>query len=223
CRISHSRSLSSDVRSHRSERRGGSQLLSAPWQREPRRCRGCARGAPPRGAGATVKRSGARRLPALLGAVLRELRRAGNTSAGAGGSLYILLIIIFCGCRAGALIPAETRSRKLESKHDPSHLYTERDCGPGGPAQAAEQGGPAAGQRRGARRERRPALGNRKGPSGCGSASAALPPGDCGQRATAVDGKLSCSCTMACTALKTCHAVRAILQLFGSICIALLQ
>uniref|UniRef100_A0A8C3EJ55 Uncharacterized protein n=1 Tax=Corvus moneduloides TaxID=1196302 RepID=A0A8C3EJ55_CORMO len=90
-------------------------------------------------------RSGARRLPALLGAVLRELRRAGNTSAGAGGSLYILLIIIFCGCRAGALIPAETRSRKLESKHDPSHLYTERDCGPGGPAQAAEQGGPAAG------------------------------------------------------------------------------
>ncbi|NWW07669.1 KCNE5 protein, partial [Oreocharis arfaki] len=100
--------------------------------------------------------SEARRLPALLGAVLRELRRAGNTSAappgigsgaGADGSLYILLIMIFYGCLAGALILAYTRSRKLESKHDPYHLYIERDWGPGGPAQAAEEGGPAEGQR----------------------------------------------------------------------------
>ncbi|NWW21277.1 KCNE5 protein, partial [Falcunculus frontatus] len=100
--------------------------------------------------------SEARRLPALLGAVLRELRRAGNSSAarpgpgssaGADGSLYILLIMIFYGCLAGALILAYTRSRKLESKHDPYHLYIERDWGPGGPVQAAEEGGPAEGQR----------------------------------------------------------------------------
>ncbi|NXE91250.1 KCNE5 protein, partial [Menura novaehollandiae] len=98
--------------------------------------------------------SEARRLPALLGAVLRELRRGSNTSAappgpgsGADGSLYILLIMIFYGCLAGGLILAYTRSRKLESKHDPYHLYIERDWGPGGPGQAAEEGGPAEGQR----------------------------------------------------------------------------
>ncbi|NXW00463.1 KCNE5 protein, partial [Fregetta grallaria] len=93
-----------------------------------------------------------RRLQALLGALLRELRGGGNTSAavaGPGGdaSLYILLIMIFYGCLAGALILAYTRSRKLESKHDPYHLYIERDWGHGGPGQLAEEGGPAEGQR----------------------------------------------------------------------------
>ncbi|KAK4810194.1 hypothetical protein QYF61_010967 [Mycteria americana] len=104
-----------------------------------------------------------RRLQALLSALLRDLRRGGNASApaaaaagaraGAGGdaSLYILLIMIFYGCLAGGLILAYTRSRKLESKHDPYHLYIERDWGRGGggggPGQAAEEGGPAEGQR----------------------------------------------------------------------------
>ncbi|XP_042732718.1 potassium voltage-gated channel subfamily E regulatory beta subunit 5 [Lagopus leucura] len=98
--------------------------------------------------------SEARRLQALLGAVLRELRRGANASAaaaepGAGGdaSLYILLIMIFYGCLAGGLILAYTRSRKLESKHDPYHLYIERDWGRGGPGQAAEEGGPAEEER----------------------------------------------------------------------------
>ncbi|NXH21373.1 KCNE5 protein, partial [Bucco capensis] len=83
-----------------------------------------------------------RRLQALLSALLRELRRSGNastagTGTGAGSapggdaSLYILLIMIFYGCLAGALILAYTRSRKLESKHDPYHLYIERDWGRG--------------------------------------------------------------------------------------------
>ncbi|NXS55341.1 KCNE5 protein, partial [Brachypteracias leptosomus] len=98
-----------------------------------------------------------RRLQALLGALLRELRRGANASApgtgagtGPGGdaSLYILLIMIFYGCLAGGLILAYTRSRKLESKHDPYHLYIERDWGPGpGPGQPPEEGGPAEGQR----------------------------------------------------------------------------
>ncbi|NXL58937.1 KCNE5 protein, partial [Chordeiles acutipennis] len=87
-----------------------------------------------------------RRLQALLRELLQELRRGGNTSApappaagsgtrsGPGGdaSLYILLIMIFYGCLAGGLILAYTRSRKLESKHDPYHLYIERDWGRGG-------------------------------------------------------------------------------------------
>ncbi|XP_061301696.1 potassium voltage-gated channel subfamily E regulatory beta subunit 5 [Pezoporus flaviventris] len=98
-----------------------------------------------------------RRLQALLSALLRELRRGGNASAagagpgagpdaGAGGdaSLYILLIMIFYGCLAGGLILAYTRSRKLESKHDPYHLYIERDWGRAGPG---EEGCPAEGQR----------------------------------------------------------------------------
>ncbi|XP_075292027.1 potassium voltage-gated channel subfamily E regulatory beta subunit 5 [Opisthocomus hoazin] len=100
-----------------------------------------------------------RRLPALLGALLRELRRGGNASAdalappaagsgpGADGSLYILLIMVFYGCLAGGLILAYTRSRKLESKHDPYHLYIERDWGRGGAGQPGEQGGPGEGQR----------------------------------------------------------------------------
>ncbi|KAM6056793.1 potassium voltage-gated channel subfamily E regulatory beta subunit 5 [Theristicus caerulescens] len=90
------------------------------------------------------------RLQALLGALLRELRRGRNASAagaGADASLYILLIMIFYGCLAGGLILAYTRSRKLESKHDPYHLYIERDWGRGGPEQPAEEGGPAEGQR----------------------------------------------------------------------------
>lgn len=97
--------------------------------------------------------SEARRLQALLGSLLRELRRGTNGSAEAGqgpggdASLYILLIMVFYGCLAGALILAYTRSRKLESKHDPYHLYIERDWGRGGPGQPAEEGGPAEEQR----------------------------------------------------------------------------
>uniref|UniRef100_A0A8B9CE86 Potassium voltage-gated channel subfamily E regulatory subunit 5 n=1 Tax=Anser brachyrhynchus TaxID=132585 RepID=A0A8B9CE86_9AVES len=97
--------------------------------------------------------SEARRLQALLGSLLRELRRGTNGSAVAGegpggdASLYILLIMVFYGCLAGALILAYTRSRKLESKHDPYHLYIERDWGRGGPGQPAEEGGPAEEQR----------------------------------------------------------------------------
>ncbi|XP_069667084.1 potassium voltage-gated channel subfamily E regulatory beta subunit 5 [Haliaeetus albicilla] len=110
--------------------------------------------------------SEARRLQALLGALLRDLRRGGSgngsaegsgfesrsrSGSGPGGdaSLYILLIMIFYGCLAGGLILAYTRSRKLESKHDPYHLYIERDWGRGGggPGQPAEEGGPAEGQR----------------------------------------------------------------------------
>ncbi|XP_032852025.2 potassium voltage-gated channel subfamily E regulatory beta subunit 5 [Tyto alba] len=99
--------------------------------------------------------SEARRLQPLLAALLREFRRGGNgsaTAAAAGGgsgpggdaSLYILLIMIFYGCLAGGLILAYTRSRKLESKHDPYHLYIERDWDRGAPGQ---EGGPAEGQR----------------------------------------------------------------------------
>ncbi|XP_037264413.1 potassium voltage-gated channel subfamily E regulatory beta subunit 5 [Falco biarmicus] len=103
----------------------------------------------PRGS-AAMNCSEPRRLPALLSALLRDLRGSGrNASAGAGGdaSLYILLIMVFYGCLAGGLILAYTRSRKLESKHDPYHLYIQRDWGRGGPGQPAEGGGPAAGQR----------------------------------------------------------------------------
>lgn len=72
--------------------------------------------------------------------------------AGAGEDdayLYILLIMIFYGCLAGGLILAYTRSRKLESKHDPYHLYIERDWagggGGGGWAGASpDEGAPAA-------------------------------------------------------------------------------
>ncbi|NXY70331.1 KCNE5 protein, partial [Glareola pratincola] len=96
---------------------------------------------------------GAGRLRALLGALLQELGGGNGSAAGAGpsaggdGSLYILLIMVFYGCLAGGLILAYTRSRKLESKHDPYHLYIERDWGRGRPGQAAEEGGPAEGQR----------------------------------------------------------------------------
>ncbi|XP_054851775.1 potassium voltage-gated channel subfamily E regulatory beta subunit 5 [Eublepharis macularius] len=89
--------------------------------------------------------SESRRLQRLLGRLWRELRGGpapsnGSSLAleppGAGAPakraeddayLYILLIMIFYGCLAGGLILAYTRSRKLESKHDPYHLYIERD------------------------------------------------------------------------------------------------
>ncbi|KAH1165154.1 hypothetical protein KIL84_022713 [Mauremys mutica] len=78
--------------------------------------------------------SEALRLRALLSHLLRHLPGGANASRGAaaapGGDdayLYILLIMIFYGCLAGGLILAYTRSRKLESKHDPFHLYIERD------------------------------------------------------------------------------------------------
>ncbi|KAM4661377.1 potassium voltage-gated channel subfamily E regulatory beta subunit 5 [Amazona ochrocephala] len=92
-----------------------------------------------------------RRLQALLSALLRELRRGSNASAagaGPGGdaSLYILLIMVFYGCLAGGLILAYTRSRKLESKHDPYHLYIERDWGRAGTGGPGEEGSPAEGQ-----------------------------------------------------------------------------
>ncbi|XP_067405814.1 potassium voltage-gated channel subfamily E regulatory beta subunit 5 [Emydura macquarii macquarii] len=71
------------------------------------------------------------RLRPLLSHLLRQLPGGANASRGAGPGddayLYILLIMIFYGCLAGGLILAYTRSRKLESKHDPYHLYIERD------------------------------------------------------------------------------------------------
>uniref|UniRef100_A0A8B9GFN5 Potassium voltage-gated channel subfamily E regulatory subunit 5 n=1 Tax=Amazona collaria TaxID=241587 RepID=A0A8B9GFN5_9PSIT len=98
-----------------------------------------------------------RRLQALLSALLRELRRGGNASAAGAGpgagagprgdaSLYILLIMVFYGCLAGGLILAYTRSRKLESKHDPYRLYIERDWGRAGTGGPGEEGSPAEGQ-----------------------------------------------------------------------------
>ncbi|KAM3827441.1 potassium voltage-gated channel subfamily E regulatory beta subunit 5 [Vipera latastei] len=94
--------------------------------------------------------SESRRLQRLLGRLWQELRGGGGggpvpsaSAASASSSsssrpaarppgeddayLYILLIMIFYGCLAGGLILAYTRSRKLESKHDPYHLYIESD------------------------------------------------------------------------------------------------
>ncbi|XP_077164555.1 potassium voltage-gated channel subfamily E regulatory beta subunit 5 [Paroedura picta] len=96
--------------------------------------------------------SDSRRLQRLLGQLWLELRGGGGGGGGAAlrnvsssalaptaaaaansrrgeddASLYILLIMIFYGCLAGSLILAYTRSRKLETKHDPFHLYIERD------------------------------------------------------------------------------------------------
>ncbi|XP_024058500.1 potassium voltage-gated channel subfamily E regulatory beta subunit 5 [Terrapene carolina triunguis] len=77
--------------------------------------------------------SEALRLRTLLSHLLRHLPGGANASRGAAAPgaddayLYILLIMIFYGCLAGGLILAYTRSRKLESKHDPFHLYIERD------------------------------------------------------------------------------------------------
>ncbi|XP_042335411.1 potassium voltage-gated channel subfamily E regulatory beta subunit 5 [Sceloporus undulatus] len=85
----------------------------------------------------------------------------GKAAAGGGGAgeddayLYILLIMIFYGCLAGGLILAYTRSRKLESKHDPYHLYIERDWR-GGSGAAGEEGGgrrERRGEEEGGRRE----------------------------------------------------------------------
>ncbi|CAM5176016.1 unnamed protein product [Natator depressus] len=77
--------------------------------------------------------SEALRLRSLLSHLLRQLPGGANASRGAAAPagddayLYILLIMIFYGCLAGGLILAYTRSRKRESKHDPYHLYIERD------------------------------------------------------------------------------------------------
>uniref|UniRef100_A0ABM5EW79 Potassium voltage-gated channel subfamily E regulatory beta subunit 5 n=1 Tax=Pogona vitticeps TaxID=103695 RepID=A0ABM5EW79_9SAUR len=87
--------------------------------------------------------SDSRRLRRLVARLWRELRGGGSGGAPANAShaapaaeddayLYILLIMIFYGCLAGGLILAYTRSRKLESKHDPYHLYIERDWAAGG-------------------------------------------------------------------------------------------
>ncbi|XP_075797055.1 potassium voltage-gated channel subfamily E regulatory beta subunit 5 [Pelodiscus sinensis] len=73
--------------------------------------------------------SEALRLSPLLSRLLRQLSANASRGAAPGDDayLYILLIMIFYGCLAGALILAYTRSRKLESKHDPYHLYIESD------------------------------------------------------------------------------------------------
>ncbi|CAM4602719.1 unnamed protein product [Lepidochelys olivacea] len=77
--------------------------------------------------------SEALRLRTLLSHLLRQLPGGANASRGAAAPagddayLYILLIMIFYGCLAGGLILAYTRSRKRESKHDPYHVYIERD------------------------------------------------------------------------------------------------
>uniref|UniRef100_A0A8D0FZJ0 Potassium voltage-gated channel subfamily E regulatory subunit 5 n=1 Tax=Sphenodon punctatus TaxID=8508 RepID=A0A8D0FZJ0_SPHPU len=74
------------------------------------------------------------RLRSLLGKLWRELHGGSGNQPPPGGSkkgddayLYILVIMIFYGCLAGGLILAYTRSRKVESKHDPYHLYIETD------------------------------------------------------------------------------------------------
>ncbi|XP_070615641.1 potassium voltage-gated channel subfamily E regulatory beta subunit 5 [Erythrolamprus reginae] len=101
--------------------------------------------------------SESRRLQLLLGRLWQELHGGGVATAAPRASpspatrpasqmdayLYILVIMVFYGCLAGGLILAYTRSRKLESKHDPYHLYIERDweAGGGGPA---GNGGPAS-------------------------------------------------------------------------------
>ncbi|XP_013921366.1 PREDICTED: potassium voltage-gated channel subfamily E regulatory beta subunit 5 [Thamnophis sirtalis] len=102
--------------------------------------------------------SESRRLQRLLSRLWQELRGGGaggpdpvrsapsSPAARAPGEddayLYILLIMIFYGCLAGGLILAYTRSRKLESKHDPYHLYIERDweaAGKGVPTSPSER------------------------------------------------------------------------------------
>ncbi|XP_061454859.1 potassium voltage-gated channel subfamily E regulatory beta subunit 5 [Rhineura floridana] len=106
-----------------------------------------------RGQSRAMNCSESQRLQLLLSRLWQELRGGGgggaaasNASSSLDGSLsvprqaaegaaaaaddaylYILLIMIFYGCLAGGLILAYTRSRKLESKHDPYHLYIERD------------------------------------------------------------------------------------------------
>lgn len=103
--------------------------------------------------------SESRRLQRLLGRLWQELGGGGGGGPGPRASsspaarppaeddayLYILLIMIFYGCLAGGLILAYTRSRKLESKHDPYHLYIERDweAGGGGPAGKGVAASPA--------------------------------------------------------------------------------
>uniref|UniRef100_A0A803V675 Caspase family p10 domain-containing protein n=1 Tax=Ficedula albicollis TaxID=59894 RepID=A0A803V675_FICAL len=92
--------------------------------------------------------SKARRLPALLGAVLRELCRAGNSRAappgpgpGADGSLYILLSMIFYSCLGGALTwrtPARgswspsttTTTRTSSGTRAPSARHSRRRAAP---------------------------------------------------------------------------------------------
>ncbi|XP_039204644.1 potassium voltage-gated channel subfamily E regulatory beta subunit 5 [Crotalus tigris] len=99
--------------------------------------------------------SESRRLQLLLDRLWQELRGEGGGGPGPSASprpsarppgeddayLYILLIMIFYGCLAGGLILAYTRSRKLESKHDPYHLYIESDwaAGKGVPASPGER------------------------------------------------------------------------------------
>ncbi|KAL8181101.1 UNVERIFIED_CONTAM: hypothetical protein K2H54_047485 [Gekko kuhli] len=89
--------------------------------------------APPNGSSPALDPTGG--APAAASA---PSRRAGDDAY-----LYILLIMIFYGCLAGGLILAYTRSRKLESKHDPYHLYIERDWA----ADAGEALGSGDGQR----------------------------------------------------------------------------
>ncbi|KAM6427016.1 potassium voltage-gated channel subfamily E regulatory beta subunit 5 [Liasis olivaceus] len=99
--------------------------------------------------------SDGRQLQRLLSRLWLELRGGGGGGPNASSSpaarppgtddayLYILLIMIFYGCLAGGLILAYTRSRKLESKHDPYHLYIESDWAAGGGGRAGR--GPPAG------------------------------------------------------------------------------
>ncbi|CAH2315441.1 potassium voltage-gated channel subfamily E regulatory beta subunit 5 [Pelobates cultripes] len=72
------------------------------------------------------------RLRILLTQLLNELAQANSTSPSTDNDtddayLYILLIMIFYACLAGGLILAYTRSRKVESKNDPYHMYIERE------------------------------------------------------------------------------------------------
>ncbi|XP_029463483.1 potassium voltage-gated channel subfamily E regulatory beta subunit 5 [Rhinatrema bivittatum] len=88
----------------------------------------------------------------LLSRVLQALPPGNGSGAGPRAEeeegegeaayLYILLIMIFYACLAGALILAYTRSRKQESKHDPYHLYIEREWGRARPAEGRHPAAP---------------------------------------------------------------------------------
>ncbi|XP_053329127.1 potassium voltage-gated channel subfamily E regulatory beta subunit 5 [Spea bombifrons] len=73
------------------------------------------------------------RLKTLLTQLLKDLAQANGTTTHTDSNdtddayLYILLIMIFYACLAGGLILAYTRSKKMESKTDPYHLYIESE------------------------------------------------------------------------------------------------
>uniref|UniRef100_A0A8C5QJL6 Potassium voltage-gated channel subfamily E regulatory subunit 5 n=1 Tax=Leptobrachium leishanense TaxID=445787 RepID=A0A8C5QJL6_9ANUR len=86
---------------------------------------------------ANLNCSDSSRLKNLLTQLLQELSQTNSNRTAPqeenddtdDAYLFILLIMIFYGCLAGGLILAYTRSRKVESKSDPYHMYIEREWG----------------------------------------------------------------------------------------------